>query len=1432
MARIFELPDGRKLRLWSASNTSSIDLYNDGGSFKIDGPSSNWHFTSGTNLVFEGPTHSITGTNSSITFGASGDTFNFDTTGATYNFRTLNISGSALWGTAGFYSSSSGVLNVSGSLQIDGLTASRIVLTDASKNLTSMASGTSSQYVRGDLTMQTLNTTAVTEGSNLYFTDARVRAVALTGFASTNSSITATDNILAGFGKAEGQISYIRSRMFVTSTAGTADWNDATNCYAGFGTTLLYGNATNGPTSTTGYYYPWNVTYGNISGTSNLTQFAFPYQAVNPQIFLRWRYSSTWSSWAEIYSSLSTLTGYASGANSPIAANDTILSAFGKTQGQIANKQDLDATLTALAGLDTSAGLVYQAGADAFTKVSSGSFALSVHTHPASDITSGTFDNARISISNVSQHQSALVIGWGQLSSIPTTLTGYGITDAQGLDATLTALAGLDSASGYVKQTGADTFTKSSTVPWTDITGAPSDYTPAAHTLDSHSNVTITSNSSGEILKWNGSAWINNTLAEAGISATGHSHAWSDLTSGVPTTLAGYGITDVPWSTLTSVPTSFTPSSHVHAWGDITSGVPTTLAGYGISDAQGLDSTLTALASFNTNGILTQTAADTFVGRSIAGTTNQLTVTNGDGVSGNPTISIPTDFQIGEKLTVTRTAGDSAYAAIIQHTGGTSNRHGLQVSTDGNSSNSVAFNVSTAANSNSVVVDGAGMTGFGLVPSGSHRVQIQGSGNTSSTDALRITNSDTTSIFTVNNAGFVGLGSTSATSKLTVGNSGTDVAVAGGQFSATPTHNTTTARSHYGFLSYVNSTYNDTSATNQYGGWFSLSNSSVASGKTISGVVAGIYSDCKVVTSAHSGIFSSIYSGYFIHGASSAATGSGTVTNSYGVRVVTDFATPTSFTISNSYGLFLGGSGSTSYPTLNYGIYEGYTAASNTINYFASPIQIGTTTKGANFNITRNNSGAAWGSNGICSRIGSGTYTDTSTASGATVTQNVVHTFFAPTLAATNASVTYTNAYNIYVAGAPAAGTNAIITNPWSLYVIGQTRLANTWIGGSPSAAQPNTNMLAGSGFGGVQIKSTGVTTLPTLEFFVDSNSVTDGMSTGKIGFWAGTTTARENARIEALAVSVSENAASLVFSTATGGTLTERMRILSTGTINVTGFTAAGNKVVLADATGNLSALTVGTSAQFLRGDGTWQTPAGTGTVTSVALSLPAQFSVTGSPVTSSGTLTAAWANQASSLVFAGPVSGASAVPAFRALVAGDIPTLTASKISDFDATVRACTLTGFASSNSVVVAGDTVLQGIGKLQGQISAKKERRTLVFFSAYTPTVSGADDVQIPIPRLADAGTNWTPKKLRVRVNTASAGTTTVRCEYYNGTGAFSATNIHTGGDVSLSGGSTYEASTTTFSTTTLASDAWLRINFTALDATHAKFTVYLEIEEQ
>jgi hypothetical protein len=86
------------------------------------------------------------------------------------------------------------------------------------------------------------------------------------------------------------------------------------------------------------------------------------------------------------------------------------------------------------------------------------------------------------------------------------------------------------------------------------------------------------------------------------------------------------------------------------------------------------------------------------------------------------------------------------------------------------------------------------------------------------------------------------------------------------------------------------------------------------------------------------------------------------------------------------------------------------------------------------------------------------------------------------------------------------------------------------------------------------------------------------------------------------------------------------------------------------------------GGTTNFLRADGTWAAPAGTGTVTSVALSLPAFITVSGSPVTGSGTLTGALATQTANAVFAGPTSGAAAAPTFRALVAADVsPALTA---------------------------------------------------------------------------------------------------------------------------------------------------------------------------
>ena len=57
-----------------------------------------------------------------------------------------------------------------------------------------------------------------------------------------------------------------------------------------------------------------------------------------------------------------------------------------------------------------------------------------------------------------------------------------------------------------------------------------------------------------------------------------------------------------------------------------------------LDNKQPLDATLTSLAAYNTNGFLVQTAADTFAGRTLVAGTG-ISITNADGVAGNPTIN-------------------------------------------------------------------------------------------------------------------------------------------------------------------------------------------------------------------------------------------------------------------------------------------------------------------------------------------------------------------------------------------------------------------------------------------------------------------------------------------------------------------------------------------------------------------------------------------------------------------------------------------------------------------------------------------------------------------------------------------------------------------------------------------------------------------------
>jgi hypothetical protein len=88
-------------------------------------------------------------------------------------------------------------------------------------------------------------------------------------------------------------------------------------------------------------------------------------------------------------------------------------------------------------------------------------------------------------------------------------------------------------------------------------------------------------------------------------------------------------------------------------------------------------------------------------------------------------------------------------------------------------------------------------------------------------------------------------------------------------------------------------------------------------------------------------------------------------------------------------------------------------------------------------------------------------------------------------------------------------------------------------------------------------------------------------------------------------------------------------------------------------------------TQAWTSLGSSTVLTPT-SGTVTGVALTMPAEFSVSGSPVSSTGTLAVSKANQSANTAYMGPSSGSPAGPTFRVLTASDIPNIAESQVAN----------------------------------------------------------------------------------------------------------------------------------------------------------------------
>lgn len=143
--------------------------------------------------------------------------------------------------------------------------------------------------------------------------------------------------------------------------------------------------------------------------------------------------------------------------------------------------------------------------------------------------------------------------------------------------------------------------------------------------------------------------------------------------------------------------------------------------------------------------------------------------------------------------------------------------------------------------------------------------------------------------------------------------------------------------------------------------------------------------------------------------------------------------------------------------------------------------------------------------------------------------------------------------------------------------------------------------------------------------------------------------------------------------------------------------------------------------------GNISYQPLGGGGTVTSVALTVPNIFAIAGSPITASGTLALSLQSQSANTVFAAP-DGASGSPGFRALSAVDIPLLTATKISNFDATVRLNRLDQLAAPTASVAMGGQKLTGLAEpTQAQDAATKNYvdTAIIGATTYKGTVDGS-----------------------------------------------------------------------------------------------------------